>query len=103
MKKIRLGMVGCGAMSTNHQSDFSWIDQVAEYTCTCDIVEENAKRAAEVLGAPLYFKHYQDMLDHVDAVLLVLASEYYNEDDYIRDYQIFLDTLKNNITDFKRE
>lgn len=47
---------------------------------------------------------WREMFDFSeDAVLLVLASEYYNEDDYIRDYQIFLDTLKNNITDFKRE
>lgn len=79
MKKIRLGMVGCGAMSTNHQSNFSWVNEVAEYTCTCDIVEERAKQAAEIVGAPLYFKHYQDMVDHVDAVLLVLPHELHCE------------------------
>lgn len=30
-----------------------------------------------------------------DAVLLVLASDYYNEEDYIRDYDKFLDVVKN--------
>ena len=30
-----------------------------------------------------------------DAVLLVVASDYYNEDDYIRDYNEFLQYLKN--------
>lgn len=29
-----------------------------------------------------------------DAVLLVLASEYYNEEDYIRDYDKFLELIK---------
>lgn len=29
-----------------------------------------------------------------DAVLMVLASEYYNEEDYIRDYDKFLEMLK---------
>lgn len=31
-----------------------------------------------------------------DAVLLVLASELYNEDDYIRDYDEFLEFVKKN-------
>lgn len=31
-----------------------------------------------------------------DCVLLVLASEYYDESDYIRDYQSFLEVLKND-------
>jgi len=30
-----------------------------------------------------------------DCVLLVLASEHYDEDDYIRDYGEFLEELKN--------
>lgn len=31
-----------------------------------------------------------------DAVLLVLASEFYNESDYIRDYNDFLEYVRNN-------
>ncbi|MDY3745760.1 MAG: FdtA/QdtA family cupin domain-containing protein [Lachnospiraceae bacterium] len=30
-----------------------------------------------------------------DAVLLVLASDYYKEEDYIRDYEQFIDFVKN--------
>jgi dTDP-4-dehydrorhamnose 3,5-epimerase-like enzyme len=30
-----------------------------------------------------------------DCVLLVLASDYYNEDDYIRQYEVFLKMVKN--------
>jgi len=32
----------------------------------------------------------------LDCVLLVLASDYYDEDDYIRDYDKFLQLVKNN-------
>lgn len=31
-----------------------------------------------------------------DAVLLVLASDYYNEEDYIRDYEMFIKMIKDN-------
>ena len=31
-----------------------------------------------------------------DCVLMVIASELYNEQEYIRDYEIFLSTVKNN-------
>ena len=31
-----------------------------------------------------------------DAVLVVLASDYYNEEDYIRDYSKFLEEVKNS-------
>ena len=31
-----------------------------------------------------------------DCVLMVLASEHYNEDDYIRDYQNFIEEVKNS-------
>ena len=30
-----------------------------------------------------------------DAVLMVLASEHYNEEDYIRDYDVFLNYIEN--------
>ena len=36
-----------------------------------------------------------------DAVLMVLASEKYDENDYIRDYNVFLDFVKNNEADEK--
>ena len=33
-------------------------------------------------------------LERPDAMLLVLASEHYDADDYIREYQAFLDELE---------
>lgn len=45
----------------------------------------------------LYIGHmiWREMFDFSDgAVLMVLASEHYNEDDYIRDYSIYLPEAK---------
>lgn len=37
---------------------------------------------------------WREMYDFTsDCVLLVLASDYYNENDYIRDYSVFLETV----------
>ncbi len=39
---------------------------------------------------------WHEMYDFSDgAVLLVVASDYYREDDYIRDYQAFLEYVRN--------
>lgn len=39
---------------------------------------------------------WREMFDFThDAVLLVLASDYYDEEDYIRDYDMFLQFLEN--------
>lgn len=41
---------------------------------------------------------WREMYDFsMDAVLLVLASEFYNEEDYIRDYDKFLEMVKGKI------
>ena len=40
---------------------------------------------------------WREMFDFSpDAVLMVLASELYNEEDYIRDYDEFLEFVSNN-------
>ena len=40
---------------------------------------------------------WREMYDFTpDAVLMVLASDYYNEEDYIRDYDQFLEFVKNS-------
>ena len=55
------------------------------------IVELNSPAQGLVVGNAVW----REMYDFSDqAVLLVLASEYYDEDDYIRDYDAFLSYLK---------
>lgn len=69
---------------------------------SCEILLDNgAERVTVQLSAPhegLYVGRglWREMYNFSDgAVLLVLASNYYTEDDYIRDYQAFLDYIRN--------
>ena len=53
----------------------------------------------------LYIAHniWREMFDFSsDAVLLVLASNLYDESDYIRDYDEFLQMIKDGSSDIKR-
>lgn len=68
---------------------------------TCKILLDNGKEKKIVsLEKPyegLYVANdmWREMYDFSkDAVLMVLASDYYNENDYIRDYDKFLESLK---------
>lgn len=63
----------------------------------CKIHLDNGTETAEVLldnprkGLIIESNMWREMYDFTPgAVLLVLASEYYTEDDYIRDYEEFL-------------
>lgn len=67
---------------------------------SCKILLDNGKEKEEVLlykkNEGLYIGNniWREMFDFSEeAVLLVLASEYYNENDYIRDYEMFINTL----------
>ena len=56
-----------------------------------EIVELNDPNEGIYLSSPVW----REMYDFSDgAVLLVLASEYYDEDDYIRNYDEFLNYMK---------
>lgn len=68
---------------------------------TCKILLDNGSETKVVpLEKPyegLYIANnmWREMYDFSpDAVLLVLASDYYNEEDYIRDYDKFLEFIK---------
>lgn len=67
---------------------------------SCKVLLDNGKeRECVKLNKPyegIYIAQnmWREMFDFSeDAVLMVLASEYYNEEDYIRDYNLFLETL----------
>ncbi|MDF2648275.1 MAG: oxidoreductase [Paenibacillus sp.] len=79
MSKIRLGIIGCGNMAGNHGSGFKELADKMEITATCDIIIERAQKAAELSGASLAVEDYHEMLDHVDAVLVVLPHDLHFE------------------------
>ena len=71
---------------------------------SCKIRLDNGKESAVVtLAHPsegLFLSHniWREMYDFTpDAVLLVLASEHYEESDYIRDYNEFIKYTNNNV------
>ena len=73
---------------------------------TCKIHLDNGSETAEVLldkpyeGLYIANNMWREMYDFSeDAVLMVLASEYYDENDYIRDYDKFLAFVKEENKD----
>ena len=69
-------------------------------TGSCRFVLDNGKQREEVvldkstIGLLINDLTWREMYDFSpDCVLMVLASEYYDESDYIRDYNEFLKTV----------
>lgn len=68
---------------------------------SCRFVMDDGKDKQEVIlatpdkGLLIDAMQWHEMYDFsADCVLIVLASDIYDEDDYIRDYQIFLQEIK---------
>jgi dTDP-4-dehydrorhamnose 3,5-epimerase-like enzyme len=65
------------------------------------ILDDGKKREEMLLDSPAKGLLIEDMVWREmhdfseDCVLLVLASEHYDESDYIRDYETFLDSVKS--------
>ena len=71
-------------------------------TGSCRFVLDNGKQREEVvldkstIGLLINDLTWREMYDFSpDCVLMVLASEYYDESDYIRDYQEFLQVVNH--------
>jgi len=69
----------------------------------CTFIIDNGKHREEILldnpnkGLLIEGLIWREMKDFSkDCVLLVIASEHYNESDYIRDYQKFIDKVVEN-------
>ena len=71
MKKIRLGLIGCGGMMKRHAEGVSLLENI-EITAVCDIEIDRARDVASVLDNPFVTTDYKEMVDYVDAVLVVL-------------------------------
>ena len=79
MKKLKLGLVGCGRMMGTHVKGVKYVDNV-EIVAVCDIIEQNAKDVAEELGnSPAVFTDYRKMVDMVDAVMVALPHDLHFE------------------------
>ena len=72
MKQIRLGIIGCGGMEKSHEKGIEGLEDSVRITAVCDIVEERAEKAKELLKADMAVTDYKEMFPFVDAVLVVL-------------------------------
>ncbi len=77
MDRIRLGVVGLGHMAQRHFQGMKDFMDLADITAACDVVPESLERAAgilaEVTGHPVFTcTDYREMVDLVDAVVLIL-------------------------------
>jgi len=72
MKKIRLGLVGCGFISEIHKTAFGELKDKMEIVATCDVDLDKAKSIADMLGCSIAVDDYKQIIDQVDAVLLAL-------------------------------
>ena len=79
MKKIRLGLIGCGKMMSTHANAVDKCTDRLSITAVCDIVRERAEEVAAVLDNPLIVTDYRDLVDHVDAVLIALPHDLHYE------------------------
>ncbi len=80
MAKTRVGIVGCGGMARSHASRFSMILDQVEVSAVCDTLPERAKSVAEYLpNDPFVTRDYQEMMDRVDAALVVLPHHLHHQ------------------------
>lgn len=79
MKKIRMGIIGCGGMANSHENGYEELGHLMEVTATCDIILDRAQKAAEKTGAKLAVTDYKEIVDEVDAVLISLPHDLHFE------------------------
>lgn len=75
MKKIKLGLIGCGRISKNHFEAVSQIPE-ASFIAVCDTIKEKAEAAAEQYGITSVYTNHLEMLEKekLDAVSICTPS-----------------------------
>ncbi|KIL52876.1 Gfo/Idh/MocA family protein [Jeotgalibacillus campisalis] len=75
MKKVRVGIIGCGSITGKRHFPEYKANEHVEITALCDLVEERAKVYADEVGANVY-SSFEDLLEDpsVDAVSVNLPN-----------------------------
>jgi predicted dehydrogenase len=72
MSRVRLAIIGCGSMQKTHARGLALLDDRLQIAATVDIDKQRAEQAAELFPGAKAATNYRDILDDVDAVLVVL-------------------------------
>lgn len=77
MQKIKVGIIGAGRIGQVHAKSITYHIPQAEIVAVSDIYEENAKKLAQELGIPEYYKDYHEILNNpsIDAVLVCSSTD----------------------------
>lgn len=69
MKKLKVGLVGCGGMGSSVARRCNELDN-ADVVAVCDTNEENAKKAAEEFDAKAFTSYAKMLASDIDAVII---------------------------------
>ena len=73
---LRIGIIGCGGMAQSHVRRFDKVKHRCRIAAAVDIVRERAQAVADLLDHPAKVAtDYREILDEVDAVLVVLPHD----------------------------
>jgi len=79
MKKLKIGLIGCGKMMARHVRGIKHVDN-AEIVSVCDVIRENAvELAAELGNNPTVYTDWRDMVDEIDAAMIALPHDLHFE------------------------
>lgn len=73
MEKLKFAIVGCGSIGKRHVAVLDAEEQ-AEIVAICDKEEARALRLSELYENIPYFTSYEEMLDKVEADIIVIAT-----------------------------
>lgn len=69
MRKVKLGLIGCGKMMYSHCLSLLEAGNI-EITAVCDLILENAQATAKALDDPFITTDYRNMVGRCEAVLV---------------------------------
>lgn len=75
----RLAIIGCGNMEGTHSTGFTMLADRLEIVATVDPVPERAQAAAEKVGARRAVGDYKEIVDEIDAALVVTPHHVHHE------------------------
>ena len=73
MKRIRLGVIGCGVMGPKHLQSAVELPDLVEPVAVADLIDERARDAAAKFNVPRIYHAGNDLIDDPDIDAIVLA------------------------------
>ncbi len=77
MSKIRVGLVGCGAISGSHLDAYRKLPDLFDVLAVCDVVEEKARRRARESNVPRVVTDVEDLYKMPDLDVIDICTPPY--------------------------